>query len=468
MTSPSFLNARSVYVPVAITIALLIALLVVAEAGQARLRNATSAITQSQWRQAALAEFLRSLGEAESAQRGFLLTEKSRYLTTYDPAIRRLTSILDRLNETYARGMNDNDATGSAKAFDESRRLRLLVGIKIGEMNSTLRLYGESGRYAAIALIDTDMGNKTSTEVRDVVYRLRDIETRTLNERLAIWQKDVLNGRLLIGTGTLLNIVLVLAAGILLARDLRYRERFSADLASRNEELDRQVQERTRSLSALSSHLQEVSETEKAALARELHDELGGLLIATKMDIVWLRRKLDNGDPALTERWERVLRSLEEGVDFKRRVIENLRPTLLDNLGLVPALRWLSDETCRRAGLGCNDSYPDDLADLSPEVNIALFRVAQECLTNILKHARASEVTLDLVADASAVHLTIRDNGVGIAPERIGVSQSHGLASMNHRVTALGGKLSIGRAAVGRGTVIEVSLPLGQPEAAAA
>ncbi|MEP7311308.1 MAG: CHASE3 domain-containing protein [Pseudomonadota bacterium] len=468
MTSPTFLSARSVFLPVFVTIGLLIALLIVAEAGQARLRNATTAITQSQWRQAALAEFLRSLGEAESAQRGFFLTEKSRYLSNYDPAIRRLTAILDRLSETYARGMSEQDAIGAPEAFVESRQLRLLAGVKIGEMNSSLRLYGESGRYAAIALIDTDVGNKTSNEVRDVVYRLRDIETRTLNERLAVWQRDILNGRLLIGAGTLLNIMLVLVAGILLARDLKYRERVSADLASRNVELDRQVQERTQSLSELSSHLQEVSETEKSALARELHDELGGLLIATKMDIVWLRRKLDNGDPALTERWERVLRSLEEGVDFKRRVIENLRPTLLDNLGLIPALRWLADETCRRAGLGCRDSYPDELPELGPEANIALFRVAQECLTNILKHARATEVVLDLVADLHTVNLTIRDNGVGISPERIGVAQSHGLASMNHRVTALGGTLAIGRVTTGPGTVIEVNLPIPQPTAAAA
>lgn len=460
MASSYLLNARSVFLPVFVTIALLIALFAVAEAGQARLRNATSAITQSQWRQAALAEFLRSLGEAESAQRGFFLTEKSRYLVTYDPALRRLTSILDRLGQSYT----DNR---SPEAITQLRQLRLLAGMKINELNSTLRLYGESGRYAAIALIDTDMGNKTSTELRAVTYRMRDLETQTLNQKLTTWQRDVVNGRLLIGAGTLLNIALVLAAGILLARDLRQRERLATALATRNEELDRLVQERTQSLSKLSSRLQEISETEKSALARELHDELGGLLVATKMDVVWLRRKLENGDPALAERWNRVLHSLEEGVDFKRRIIENLRPTLLDNLGLVAALRWLTDETCRRAGLRCRESYSDALPDLGPDVNIALFRVAQECLMNIMKHAQATEVEVDLVADASMVYMTLRDNGVGIAPDRIGVAQTHGIASMNHRVTALGGSLKIGRASSGSGTVIEVCVPIPQVAAVA-
>jgi signal transduction histidine kinase len=449
-----------VYLIVVVAVGSLVALLVVAEDGQSRLRNATSAITLSQWRQAALAEFLSSIGDAESAQRGFFLTEKSRYLVGYDPAIRRMNSTLDRLTASYSTQTSDSGAPGKDPGYNEVRMLRLLAGTKIGEMNSTLRLYGESGRYAAVALIETDIGNKTGDDIRAGVDHLRDIESRSLNDKLHAWQRDILLGRLLIAAGTLLNIVLVLVAGTLLVRDLKRRELFSAELSARNDELDGQVKERTQSLSELSSHLQNVSETEKAALARELHDELGGLLIATKMDLVWLRRKLDNGDLALKERWERIFASIDEGVDFKRRVIENLRPTLLDNVGLIPALRWLSAESCRRAGLTCQEHYPDDLPPLGPEASIALFRAAQECWTNIMKHAQASEVEIDLVNDSSMLYLTIRDNGVGIDPASVGRAQSHGLASMNHRLTALRGSLKIGNVGSGRGTVVEVMLPI--------
>lgn len=178
------------------------------------------------------------------------------------------------------------------------------------------------------------------------------------------------------------------------------------------------------------------------------------------MDLMWLRRKLDNGDPQLVERWNRVLKSLDEGVELKRRIIENLRPTLLDNLGLVAALRWLVSETGRRSGLACHEEYSDDdISDLSPDANITIYRVVQECLTNIMKHARATKVDVELRSNEHDVRLIVQDNGQGIAPNRVGVLQSYGIASMQHRVSALGGTLTIARAPSGRGTIVDVMIP---------
>jgi len=111
------------------------------------------------------------------------------------------------------------------------------------------------------------------------------------------------------------------------------------------------VRQRTALLFSLSSNLQQVTEREKAALARELHDELGGLLVATKIDVSLLRRSCDDGTEASAVRWDRVLRSLDEGLNLKRRVIESLRPTLLDNVGLVAAMRWLVDFADARKGI---------------------------------------------------------------------------------------------------------------------
>jgi signal transduction histidine kinase len=275
------------------------------------------------------------------------------------------------------------------------------------------------------------------------------------------WVRGIWVTRVLIGVATLLGIIFLIASGLLLRRNVRRREAEAVALDARNRELDQVVKERTRNLSALSSHLQSVRETEKAALARELHDELGGLLVATKMDLMWLRRKLDNGDPQLVERWNRVLKSLEEGVELKRRIIENLRPTLLDNLGLIAALRWLVGETGRRSGLSCDEQYPEeDFTDLSPDANITLYRVAQECLTNIMRHAHATKVRVELTSDDREVRLRVEDNGQGISLDQVGISQSYGIASMRHRVTALGGTFSIERAPSGHGTKVNVTIPL--------
>ena len=442
-----------VFAPVALAIVLPIVLFFYAELGQARLRDATAELTASEWRQATLEEFLRSILDAEAAQRGFLLTEDKSYLEPYDPSVRRVPQLLDSLEASYRQA-------GSQQGLAAIRGLRLKAGIKIGELNSSLRLYGEFGRPAAVALVYTDLGKRTIEDIRHSADQLLTLEKQMRASMTEAWVRGIRFTRILIGLATLLGIAFLIASGTLLGRNVRRREAEAAALDARNRELDQMVKERTKNLSALSSHLQNVREAEKSALARELHDELGGLLVATKMDLMWLRRKLDNGDPQLVERWNRVLKSLDEGVELKRRIIENLRPTLLDNLGLVAALRWLVGETGRRSGLTCHEEYAEeDLTDLSPEANITIYRVVQECLTNIMKHARATGVDVELRSNELDVRLIVQDNGQGIAPQRVGVSHSYGIASMQHRVLALGGTMSIARAPSGRGTIVDVTIP---------
>jgi signal transduction histidine kinase len=439
--------------PVALALVLPVFLFVYAELGQARLRDATAELTASESRQATIEEFLRTLLDAEAAQRGFLLTEDKAYLAPYDPSVRRLPQLLDELEASYRQA-------GSRAGLAAVRDLRLKAGMKIGELSASLRLYGEFGRPAAIALVYTDLGKRTIDEIRARAAGLMNVEAQIRSATLATWVRGIRVTRALIILATLLGMGFLIAFGLLLGREMRRREAEAIELDARNRELDLMVQERTRNLSALSSHLQDVSEAEKAALARELHDELGGLLVAAKMDLMWLRRKLDNGDPTLAERWNRVQKSLEQGVDLKRSIIENLRPTLLDNLGLVAALRWLVSETARRSGLKCHEHYcEEELGDLSPEANIALYRIAQECLTNIMKHAQATEVDFELDCTDEFITLLVRDNGRGIGQRHGGLPQSYGIAGMQHRVSAFGGTMSVEPGHRGQGTVVTVDLP---------
>ncbi len=210
----------------------------------------------------------------------------------------------------------------------------------------------------------------------------------------------------------------------------------------------------------LSSSLQKVAEREKAALARELHDELGGLLVATKIDVSWLRRKIDDGSDASKLRWERVLRCMDEGLTLKRRIIESLRPTLLDNVGLVAALRWLVDESVRRVGIACDEQYDEPLPMLSADARIAVFRVVQECLTNIVKHAQAKAVKVSLTATDKDLSVKVIDDGLGIDEKRIETPQSHGLLGMRHRIESLEGRLRIRSLGPRVGTEVSFNLPL--------
>lgn len=216
-------------------------------------------------------------------------------------------------------------------------------------------------------------------------------------------------------------------------------------------------------LSELAANLQHFAETEKVLLARQLHDELGGALVGAKMDLAWLRRRIGSTDPEIIARWERLERALETGIAFKRRAVEQLRPTLLDNLGFYAAARWLVEENCAAAGLRCELDLPLPEPQLPKGLGIALFRILQESLLNVTRHAHASAVVIKVSVDQpeGLLRLVITDDGVGVSPERLRTLGSHGLGSMRHRVRAVGGEFRI-RAAHGRGTEIEIVAPLAE------
>jgi signal transduction histidine kinase len=298
------------------------------------------------------------------------------------------------------------------------------------------------------------------TDLRHQLRELWDIEAARLAAARATSDKNLRTSRVLLGTASFLSLVLVILIGALLGRDMRRRAQEAQDLGQRNRDLDRTVQQRTSMLFHLSSSLQKVAEREKAALARELHDELGGLLVATKIDVSWLRKRIDDGSEASKLRWERVLRCMDEGLALKRRVIESLRPTLLDNVGLVAALSWLVDETLRRAGIVCEERYPENVPELSPDARIAVFRAVQECLMNITKHAKAKSVLLLVSIEGDHLSVVVRDDGVGIDEGRIETPQSHGLLGIRHRIESLDGSLSIRSLGRGVGTECRFTLPL--------
>ena len=255
------------------------------------------------------------------------------------------------------------------------------------------------------------------------------------------------------------GIAVTVAAATLASKQPAAPSAPESPLAVENPELEGRVRRRTSELAALSSHLQQLSEREKASLARELHDELGGLLIAVKMDVSWLHKRWPNPSAEIQARWARVMKVLDDGVDFKRRVVENLRPTLLDNMGLLPAVRWIVEESCGHAGLQYTEIYPEHEPQLSEDAAIMVFRLVQESLVNVVKHAHATHVRVQIETDAAEMRVLIEDNGSGIDPERRDALSSHGLAIMRHRVRSIGGTLQFDTAAHG-GTRVFARLPL--------
>jgi signal transduction histidine kinase len=219
------------------------------------------------------------------------------------------------------------------------------------------------------------------------------------------------------------------------------------------------AENRTQELSALSNHLQALSEREKSELARKLHDELGGLLTAAKMDLSWLQSRLEDAGSPIRERLAQLGSVLDEAMDLKRRVVEELRPSLLDHFGLPTAMRAYVESTCAKAGLAVSFRIEHACEAMPKETAIALFRVVQEGLSNIIRHAHARNVRLELVGEKQNCTVTLADDGRGFDAEDPQFRWSHGLMGMRQRAEALGGRLQL-ESTVGRGTTLHVEVPL--------
>ncbi|HTP97463.1 MAG TPA: response regulator [Burkholderiales bacterium] len=210
-------------------------------------------------------------------------------------------------------------------------------------------------------------------------------------------------------------------------------------------------------LSELSSHIQTVKEDERTRIAREIHDDIGGNLTAIKIDLLWLSNRLPKENQALLDKAGAIERLVDRTMETTGRISRDLRPGILD-LGLTAAIEWQAEEFQQRMNIPCELSCPEEDVQLAPELAIALFRIFQETLTNISKHARASRVQVTLAVSDEEVVLEVADNGCGIAPEQMAKPGSFGIRGMIERARYLGGEFEV-TGAPGQGTRSVVRIP---------
>ncbi|MBG6071018.1 MULTISPECIES: sensor histidine kinase [unclassified Polaromonas] len=205
---------------------------------------------------------------------------------------------------------------------------------------------------------------------------------------------------------------------------------------------------------------QAIREEEKARLARELHDELAQSLTALKMDAIWVRDHASSVPGRVIDKLTEMVEMLDRTVAATRRMAADLRPLMLDDLGLVPAIEWLASSFMQRCGVPCTLSVNDEPALELPEpYATAVFRIVQESLNNIAKHAAASQVIVTLDKTLDTVRLRVEDDGCGFVCKGMRKPQSLGLLGLRERAQLLGGSVAI-RSARGKGTTVEVSIPL--------
>ena len=388
--------------------------------------------------------------DAESGTRGYMLTLNPVYLTPYQDGRAEVERALRRLREGKPASADEQQMLELLATLIEDRSALLKLGIEHGLSGNTDSPVGGTGKQL------TDEIRRIVGELR--VRTLRDIDS-TLETSFSRFD-DVRATNRMLGSAIL---VLLGVLAIVLYRQDRLRRQLAGMLHSENERLKTEVDARTSELTSLATYLTRTREAEKARLARELHDELGALMTAAKLDASWIGRKLPAEVMApLRTHFDRLIDTLNQGISIKRRVVDDLRPPLLSDLGLVEALRSLAES----GGVGEHDGHvelalPDALPDLPEDLALALFRIAQEALTNVRRHARATRTRLALHVDGKHLVLQIEDNGIGFDPDQ-SRHMRHGLSGMAHRVQMLAGKLEV-LSVPGEGTVVTARVPL--PEA---
>lgn len=208
----------------------------------------------------------------------------------------------------------------------------------------------------------------------------------------------------------------------------------------------------------LSIYLQSAREEERTNIAREIHDELGQMLTAMKMDLSWLKNKCRCQSSELLDKTSSLLTLVDSTLGTVKRISSELRPTVLDHLGLAAAIEWQADEVRERAALAFDINIPEDLR-LDKVLSTTLFRIFQEALTNVIRHAKATRVDVRLEARDNDIILTISDNGRGITKTQLSSIQSFGLIGMQERAYFLGGSVEISGAR-NKGTSVKVIMPL--------
>ncbi len=221
------------------------------------------------------------------------------------------------------------------------------------------------------------------------------------------------------------------------------------------------IEAQQQQLRQLASHIDGVKERERAHVAREIHDDLGGTLTAAKIDLAWIRGRLGPDQAALVEKAQAMQALLDSAIEATGRISRSLRPLVLD-YGVAAAIEWQVKEFRKRMGITCDFVCSREDIALDRELSTALFRIFQETLTNIAKHAGASHVDISLEDDGSAVLLTVTDDGKGIDPGDLHKNGSYGIRGMRERADFLGGTIEISGAS-GAGTQVRVCLPAKRP-----
>ncbi len=396
-----------------------------------------------------------NLFSAESAQRGYLLTQRPEYLEPYKLALSDA--------KRHIQVMNDLEIKTPEGQPIDADHLALLAATtsleaKSTEMKIALGFIEKNQLSEARKLMNLDNGMFEMNKFMLNTKHLIDNEDKYLGILVDQRKNSIVLARASLIGGNLILIFLVVLVIKQLLEEISVKSHLQNLLVKHNKLNDEKLEQQATELSGLAYQYLSNVEEERHKLSRELHDEMGSILTATKMDVTWVMKKLKDDAPDIVQKLKRTNTYIDQGINLKREIVEKLHPSVISTLGFWPALRLLIEDVAERNQWKLTLSFPDGTPKIDDIISLIAYRVVQETLNNASKYAKASTIAVDIMADEKTLKLTIEDNGIGFDIAVLD-THSHGLAGMRHRVMSIGGRFEIS-SLQNQGVITRVQLPI--------
>ena len=404
---------------------------------------------------AVLHQLKANLFEAESAQRGYIITKRQEYVAPFDKAINqaraniKLSEIL--INNTSAEPDKTLELAWLKEISSnvESRSAEMLLSIKLIEYHNV-----DEANQVVILDLGRPLMQKFITDIDKLIKK----QTFDVKNMIKKRTNTVILARVSVIGGALILILLVVMVIKQLLNELIIKGKLQQQVIDENADYKIKLKQQTLLRRSMALDYQTDVERERQKLSRELHDELGSIFTAIKMDLAWCMKKVVGIAPDIAEKLNKTIVYVNQGIAYQRHIVQELHPSMISTFGFWPALNALIKDAAERNKWQLTLNLPDEITPLNETISLVTYRIVQESLNNASKYAKASAVGVDIMLDEQYIKLEISDNGIGV--EMPSLSElTHGLSGMRHRVLAIGGHFDM-LSNLTEGVLIRALIPL--------
>ena len=404
---------------------------------------------------AILNELKANLYEAESAQRGYIITKRKEYVAPFNSALKQA-----RFNIDMSEALVKNTSSEQNKIIEMQwlKAVTASVEAKSAEMILTIKLVEQNKIAEANEVVNLDIGRQQMQKF--VIETDKLIKQQTINANMMVKKRQlsVNLARASVIGGALILILLVVMVIKQLLNELAAKSHLQQQALKENADYDIKLKQQTKLLRSMALDYQADVERERQKLSRELHDELGSIFTATKMDLAWCIKKLVEIAPDVAQKLTKTTSYVDQGIQYQRHIVQELHPSMFSTFGFWPALNALIKDAAERNKWRLSLNLPDETIPLNETISLVAYRIVQESLNNANKYAKATAVNVDVMLDDHHIKLEISDNGIGVDMQSLD-GLTHGLSGMRHRVQAIGGHFEM-LSNPSQGVLIRALIPL--------